>query len=106
MPRGTELRLKDVWGEFDEHLLLHPANRYEAIIFRYVPPKPEPWDPNECPGLGRCHGCLSWCPACGNVKDMCFVEWPGRCDQHQKYPKRPESFVDENQLSLPGVLVP
>lgn len=79
MPRGIEIRLKGVWGEFGEDLLLNPLNRYQAIIYRYRPPKPEPWDPNECPGLGQCHGCLSWCPACGTVSDVCFVEWPGKC---------------------------
>lgn len=35
----------------------------------------------ECPGAGRCHGCMSWCDACGDVDGVCSaaVCWQHRC---------------------------
>lgn len=26
---------------------------------------------DECPGVGRCHGCVGWCPECGTVANVC-----------------------------------
>jgi hypothetical protein len=54
----------------------------------------------ECTGLGNCHGCLSWCPYCGDVGDMCNVtKWPERCDEHNRYPLPPPGS-DPRQLVL------
>lgn len=33
----------------------------------------------ECPGAGKCHGCMSWCDRCGDVDTTCDCEV---CDQH------------------------
>lgn len=33
----------------------------------------------DCPGKGSCHGCVKWCPACGEVDQTCDA--PG-CEQH------------------------
>jgi len=37
---------------------------------------------DECPGKGRCHGCMDWCDRCGNdARKVCdFAE----CDIHKK----------------------
>lgn len=34
-----------------------------------------------CPGEGKCHGCMKWCDACGDVDDVCdaAVCWQHRC---------------------------
>ena len=34
-----------------------------------------------CPGIGRCHGCMSWCDYCGDVAGICDgdVCWQHRC---------------------------
>lgn len=78
-----------------------PKTRWEVIAYVYVPSKPSP-----CLGAGKCHGCLSWCEWCGDVKDTCDVEWPHRCDTHKRYPNRPElPKADPRQLVLPGVSV-
>jgi len=34
---------------------------------------------DECPGEGKCHGCLGWCDRCGDVGEVC--NYPD-CDQH------------------------
>ena len=34
---------------------------------------------DECPGDGKCHGCLGWCDRCGDVGKVC--NYPD-CDQH------------------------
>ena len=45
-----------------------------------------------CTGPGNCHGCLSWCTFCGSVHDVCHVlEWPDRCDIHQRHPAKPKA---------------
>lgn len=30
-----------------------------------------PWTLKDCPGPGKCHGCLSWCDNCGDVDMVC-----------------------------------
>jgi hypothetical protein len=35
---------------------------------------------DECPGAGKCHGCMCWCDRCGDVTAVCDGE--GHCDQH------------------------
>ncbi len=35
---------------------------------------------DECPGAGRCHGCLGWCDNCGDVARVCDAR---ECDSHQ-----------------------
>ena len=37
---------------------------------------------NECPGEGRCHGCMAWCDVCGNVRRVCDVRL--NCDEHHE----------------------
>ncbi len=37
-------------------------------------------DRYECPGEGRCHGCISWCDRCGDTLTVCDCE---RCDRHR-----------------------
>jgi hypothetical protein len=34
----------------------------------------------ECPGWGRCHGCMSWCDRCGSVGVTCDSVL---CDRHR-----------------------
>lgn len=36
---------------------------------------------SECPGEGRCHGCMVWCDLCGNVGHTC--DYP-ECDHHRR----------------------
>lgn len=77
---------------------LFVLSRYEIIGYTY--PKP---DPSTCAGQGKCHGCLCWCDWCGDVKDVCDVEWPHWCDTHKRYPEMPEHLKpNPNQLFLPG----
>ncbi len=33
----------------------------------------------DCPGEGKCHGCMSWCDKCGDVD--CICDFPD-CDVH------------------------
>ena len=43
----------------------------------------------ECPGTGKCHGCLVWCETCGDVGDVCDGRLAGvRCDEHEVPPTR------------------
>lgn len=37
-------------------------------------------DESDCPGAGRCHGCLAWCDRCGDVSKVCDAT---RCDKHR-----------------------
>lgn len=37
-------------------------------------------DLDECPGEGKCHGCLAWCDRCGDVKTVCDCEG---CAKHR-----------------------
>lgn len=40
-------------------------------------------DPIECPGAGKCHGCLKWCDHCGDVTHVCDARLADkRCDEH------------------------
>jgi hypothetical protein len=39
-------------------------------------------DSLDCPGEGRCHGCMSWCDRCGDVDTVCDA---APCDQHRCY---------------------
>lgn len=34
-----------------------------------------------CPGRGKCHGCMCWCDACGDVDGVCDADvcWQHRC---------------------------
>lgn len=42
-----------------------------------------PPEEDECPGTGKCHGCLQWCLQCGNVGHVCDARLDGkRCDAH------------------------
>jgi len=44
----------------------------------------------ECPGVGKCHGCLKWCNTCGDVAHVCDVRLRDeRCDAHP-VPESPE----------------
>lgn len=36
---------------------------------------------DECPGEGRCHGCMNWCPWCDDVANVCDF---GQCDVHPR----------------------
>jgi hypothetical protein len=93
--------LPDTIWDWDHPLpktYLEPLSRYQIIGYTW--PKPEPI---ACPGEGKCHGCVSWCDYCGDVKEVCDAEWPDRCDRHQRYPTKPEPpKPDPNQLSFPG----
>lgn len=40
---------------------------------------PEPLVPYDCPGEGKCHGCLKWCDLCGDVAYVCDSP---ECDSH------------------------
>lgn len=48
---------------------------------RYVRASTEAQDLG-CPGTGRCHGSMAWCPAHGDVKLLCDME--GKCDLHRE----------------------
>ena len=73
-------------------------NRWEIIGYTW--PKPSV---DDCPGKGKCHGCICWCDWCGDVKDVCNAEWPGCCDTHKRYPEQPEHLKpNPDQLFLPG----
>lgn len=42
----------------------------------------------ECPGAGKCHGCLKWCNECGDVKHVCDTRLRSdRCDTHPVPPE-------------------
>jgi hypothetical protein len=42
----------------------------------------------ECPGAGKCHGCLKWCVNCGDVAHVCDARLRGdRCDEHPVPPQ-------------------
>lgn len=43
----------------------------------------------ECPGEGSCHGSIGWCPLCGDVDEVCDVEWPHACHVHERFPEKP-----------------
>lgn len=79
-------------------------------ILGYVEPPmslPTPMDPALCPGKGRCHGCLQWCDYCGDVSDVCDIEWPECCDCHERYPEKPRHLCEpEGQEWLPGMEPP
>ena len=34
----------------------------------------------DCPGEGKCHGCMDWCDQCGDVDEVCDAD---RCDAHR-----------------------
>lgn len=52
-----------------------------------------------CPGAGKCHGCMSWCDACGNVGDVCDVRLFGeRCDAHPRPPPSHELRASRRAL--------
>lgn len=38
-------------------------------------------DDLECPGDGRCHGCMQWCSNCGDVDLTCDAP---ECDSHPR----------------------
>lgn len=65
-------------------------------------------DPIECPGAGKCHGCLKWCNECGDiVTHVCDARLRGeRCDQHPVPPpsnvirsarKAAEAMIDKGR---------
>lgn len=35
---------------------------------------------SDCPGRGRCHGCMGWCDRCGDVDEVCDA---AVCDAHR-----------------------
>lgn len=41
----------------------------------------EAYEEPECPGEGRCHGCLKWCSYCGDCDLMCDDP---ECDTHKR----------------------
>jgi hypothetical protein len=82
-------------------------------ILGHVDPPPEPillappMDPSLCTGEGHCHGPLKWCDYCGDVSDVCDVEWPHQCDCHERYPEKPRHLCEpEGQEWLPGLEPP
>lgn len=36
---------------------------------------------SDCPGEGKCHGCVSWCDYCGDVSEVCPDDFRN-CDAH------------------------
>jgi len=52
----------------------------------------------ECPGPGKCHGCLDWCVNCGTVRYVC--DDPGNCSCH---PHRDELAEAEVELAEAAV---
>jgi len=43
---------------------------------------------DECPGEGKCHGCMSWCDDCGEVEEVCDVRATyQRCNCHPMPPE-------------------
>lgn len=52
----------------------------------------------ECPGVGTCHGCLDWCPICGEaVRSTC--DFP-ECDVHIRIPELEEMKRDHERNIL------
>lgn len=44
---------------------------------------------NDCPGQGKCHGCVKWCDACGDVEHVCDTRIAmERCDAHPIPPEQ------------------
>jgi hypothetical protein len=42
----------------------------------------------ECPGEGKCHGCLKWCNECGDVDHVCDARLAFEpCDEHPVPPE-------------------
>lgn len=40
-------------------------------------------DESDCPGVGKCHGCLKWCSTCEVVKHVCDIRLRGdKCVEH------------------------
>jgi hypothetical protein len=53
---------------------------------------------DECPGAGKCHGCLDWCSTCGEVRHVCDARLRGeRCDQHPVPPTRRENLTAQRE---------
>ena len=49
-----------------------------------------------CPGSGKCHGCVVWCNACGDVEEVCDARLQGqRCDVH---PLQPELDILDRRI--------
>lgn len=78
-------------------------------ILGHVDPSPvfqeaKPMDPSLCTGAGHCHGPLQWCDYCGDVSDVCDIEWPYQCACHKRYPEKPRHLCEpEGQEWLPGL---
>lgn len=41
-------------------------------------------DDEDCPGKGKCHGCVCWCNRCGDV-DLTCDSVQGDCSRHHCY---------------------
>lgn len=48
-----------------------------------------------CPGSGKCHGPVKWCPDCGDVGDVCDDP---RCDSHAAYCERCGAYIGAGSL--------
>lgn len=53
-------------------------------------------DPFECPGKGKCHGCLCWCDICGDV-DVGVCDSPGCMVHHCGACKK---MLDANEIDF------
>lgn len=67
-----------------------PAKDRERVLLEGGPLY-TPGAGGECPGAGKCHGCLKWCDECGDVAHVCDTRLRGdRCDEH---PVPPDSLI-------------
>ena len=46
---------------------------------------------DECPGKGKCHGCVKWCDKCGDVDHTC--DFPD-CDTHSRLKELEEELKE------------
>lgn len=113
---------KPIWNYYETYLL-RPKTKYEvirghaeydpvAVAEAEIAETQRFWkdiqlrQAKECPGPNSCHGSIGWCVLCGKVGDTCDVEWPYRCDVHERRPEKPPVEKPEpiNRLHpfLPG----
>lgn len=77
--KGTLLRVCSVWR--GKLTLEDPDAQGQVVpaVARHLHRGYVRMLPEECTGHGRCHGCLAWCAACGDVDTVCDDL---SCDQH------------------------
>lgn len=49
---------------------------------------------DECPGFGKCHGCMQWCYQCGDVDTVCDA---ARCDCHRCYDCKAKLSAEDHE---------